>query len=82
MKLCLFSGAIFVTIAVACGGPLKLVPSSGDQCRQDCRAELWNAYFIDRDTYEILKAAPPQVGHFWIARGKLIANELSRRMIV
>lgn len=48
----------------------------------DSRSSLWNAYFIDRIGYEILESDASNIGEFWTRRGKMIAEEICRRMQV
>jgi hypothetical protein len=48
----------------------------------DSRADLWNAYFVNRETFEVLQSSKVEPGRFWHMRGKAIAEEISRRMVV
>jgi hypothetical protein len=46
----------------------------------DSRADLWNSYFIDRESFELLKSSEEDPGGFWEKRGKTIALEIVSRM--
>lgn len=48
----------------------------------DAQADLWNAYFVNRQMFEVLSSSPPNPGEFWKMRGRSIAEEIVRRMTV
>lgn len=53
-----------------------------EELSYDSRADLWNAYFITRETFEVLASSEVDPGRFWELRGRTIAEEISRRMMV
>ncbi len=46
----------------------------------ESRQELWVRYFIDYKAYQLLAAGPEKLEEFWTYRGKLISDEINRRM--
>jgi hypothetical protein len=48
----------------------------------DSRADLWNTYFITREFFDVLMSSDVDPGRFWNMRGRAIAEEISRRMMV
>ncbi|MCO4317320.1 DUF262 domain-containing protein [Phyllobacterium sp. 21LDTY02-6] len=48
----------------------------------DSRANIWNAYFINRDCFEALESPDVDPGKFWELRGQAIATEIAHRMMV
>jgi hypothetical protein len=48
----------------------------------DMNAKVWNAYFIDRDAFELLIRDDPSPIEFWQKRAELIADEICARMVV
>ncbi|UPK18887.1 DUF262 domain-containing protein [Bradyrhizobium sp. 131] len=48
----------------------------------DSRADLWNTYFISREIFDVLESSNVDPGRFWQMRGRAIAEEITRRMMV
>nr|WP_249135440.1 DUF262 domain-containing protein [Bradyrhizobium sp. AUGA SZCCT0222] len=53
-----------------------------EELSYDSRADLWNTYFVTREMFDVLNSSDVDPGRFWEMRGRSIAEEIARRMMV